>query len=214
MNYDYYDSYLEHSGIKGMKWGVRRYQNPDGSLTEAGKTRYFGNSKFNRIRAKITNNPDRRISKDIRRGIRNAAADTLRGTFSNKTDYTRKDARKMNRILPGAGTLIRNADTFSKQGFKDSMSRNKQAIKGFGKNASDTYGSDEWRKWKKRRIARAAVTGAALAAVGGAAIAGGIHKKKNSTPKYGSKRANNYINYRKQHDYDDDIRMYKRMNMM
>ena len=31
---------IYHSGIKGMKWGVRRYQNPDGSLTPAGKKRY------------------------------------------------------------------------------------------------------------------------------------------------------------------------------
>lgn len=31
---------LTHSGIKGMKWGVRRYQNKDGSLTPAGKKRY------------------------------------------------------------------------------------------------------------------------------------------------------------------------------
>lgn len=31
---------IEHSGIKGMKWGVRRYQNADGSLTPAGKARY------------------------------------------------------------------------------------------------------------------------------------------------------------------------------
>lgn len=33
----YYDSYLEHHGILGQKWGVRRYQNRDGSLTELGK---------------------------------------------------------------------------------------------------------------------------------------------------------------------------------
>lgn len=31
--------YLSHYGIMGVKWGVRRYQNEDGSLTEAGKKR-------------------------------------------------------------------------------------------------------------------------------------------------------------------------------
>lgn len=36
-----YGSELCHYGIKGMKWGVRRYQNEDGSLTEAGKKRYY-----------------------------------------------------------------------------------------------------------------------------------------------------------------------------
>lgn len=31
-----------HHGILGMKWGIRRYQNRDGSLTAAGKKRYYG----------------------------------------------------------------------------------------------------------------------------------------------------------------------------
>ena len=35
---------LYHWGIKGQKWGIRRYQNPDGSLTEEGKARYGGDS--------------------------------------------------------------------------------------------------------------------------------------------------------------------------
>lgn len=34
------ERYLEHHGIKGMKWGIRRYQNEDGTLTDAGKRRY------------------------------------------------------------------------------------------------------------------------------------------------------------------------------
>ena len=36
----YEDNYLAHFGIFGQKWGIRRFQNKDGSLTEEGKRRY------------------------------------------------------------------------------------------------------------------------------------------------------------------------------
>lgn len=40
-----WDSRLYHHGTKGMHWGIRRYQNEDGTLTEAGKKRYYVRGK-------------------------------------------------------------------------------------------------------------------------------------------------------------------------
>lgn len=51
------DYELYHHGIKGMKWGVRRYQNADGSLTNAGKKR--AEHKLNKLFEKS----DKAISK-------------------------------------------------------------------------------------------------------------------------------------------------------
>ena len=39
----YYTNYLEHHGIKGQKWGIRRFQNKDGTRTVAGKARQNNN---------------------------------------------------------------------------------------------------------------------------------------------------------------------------
>ena len=50
-------SELYHYGIKGQRWGVRRYQNPDGSLTPAGLVRYRIASKASQVSKNLSNKP-------------------------------------------------------------------------------------------------------------------------------------------------------------
>ena len=54
------DDALQHWGILGMKWGVRRFQNPDGSLTTAGRERY-GKSEGNKVKSGVINNTNTTI---------------------------------------------------------------------------------------------------------------------------------------------------------
>ena len=85
--------YLEHHGIKGQKWGIRRYQNPDGSLTETGKKHYLkkidraekrqrmGNIQYN------PNSKKREIYQDRHKnvlGVRDEMHDALVNLPSNK----------------------------------------------------------------------------------------------------------------------------------
>ena len=76
---------LMHWGVLGMKWGVRRYQNADGTLTAAGKKRYGTKSNFEKVqRAKKAASPDK-LKKQKAREKANARTEAEIAKYKKKT---------------------------------------------------------------------------------------------------------------------------------
>lgn len=60
---------LYHHGIKGQKWGVRRFQNKNGTLTNAGKKRYSDSSESTEKEALSQKNRHARSAKSLQRDV-------------------------------------------------------------------------------------------------------------------------------------------------
>lgn len=174
---------LYHHGILGMKWGVRRFQNEDGSYTKRGLERYRKSEKeYNKIKS------DYEQGKASRSDVR-----TAKKALSKNYDYLKKDYRAdkgkkayqegrtigSNRVKAYLGT--------SAVGFVGMA-----AAKGLAKYALEN--TADWRKFTIANTASWAVLGAA--ALGqGAIIAKTISDNKNlrayythSTPKDDKKK--------------------------
>lgn len=78
---------LYHHGVIGMKWGIRRYQNKDGSLTRAGKKRY--SEDYNETR-NIKRKGIKRMSNEDLRKVNNR--DQLERTYRNNNSKIAKGA--------------------------------------------------------------------------------------------------------------------------
>lgn len=77
------DGELYHWGIKGMKWGVRRYQNKDGSLTAAGRKHYASENEKLKAREKVIKGREKAAARQAKLDAKKAELDAREAALKN-----------------------------------------------------------------------------------------------------------------------------------
>ena len=119
---------LYHHGIKGMRWGVRRYQNADGTLTPKGEKRYYG--KANALQKDIDS------FAPIKNGLKTKKGKQLL-TSKDVSDSVRA-LEKQRDAARAKGDALRERDLQKMQ--RREQIRNSDALKKFAKGAAITAG--------------------------------------------------------------------------
>ena len=106
----YSDENLSHHGIKGQKWGVRRWQNADGSYNEAGERRYRGeNSKMAKAYAKAAKLRAKAEKNRVKAKKYEQKRDAIKGRFF-QTDISIGRANSADRKRARAETKARRQE--------------------------------------------------------------------------------------------------------
>lgn len=138
--------YLVHHGIKGQKWGVRRYQNSDGSLTQLGKRRLVGDKDikkdFDKTRSTAyTKAESHRYSVDDSKGHRVVTETVYREKFGGRGYYT--TVHDPNRSSSGhGGTYGRFGTSSSSKEMEDRYDKIYEGVKEQRRQQSKAPGSE------------------------------------------------------------------------
>lgn len=101
---------LVHSGVKGMKWGVRRYQNADGTLTEAGKKRYARDAREKEF-SKYDDSTGKYYKSSKKNGRSDLEVDAKR--------YVKEDMERTKRLTDAGSTMSRNLKEANSKAIKN-----------------------------------------------------------------------------------------------
>lgn len=126
-------TYLAHAGVKEMKWGLRRYRNYDGTLTEEGKKRYY------KYTGKEYSLEDDKNTKKALQSITKTLKDNANASRSQASDY-----KKIGDSVKSRGKITTDIKKMSDNELKEKIKRksleNRYVDEINAKTASPTIG--------------------------------------------------------------------------
>lgn len=175
---------LVHYGIKGQKWGIRRYQNEDGTLTEAGK----------------------------KRAAKQEIRSTVKGYRSSRKTDPKTDFLKINRPNSAARTYYRRERATSLITYRNSGHNLDKKVSGLSKEQIENgrYRVARARNIRRKTMAALTATGVTIATGGivplgvlagvGMNFINGGHYYQGESATYGTRRAQREIETKKKKD--------------
>lgn len=134
-----YENELTHYGIKGMKWGVRRFQKKDGGLTSVGRNRYSDDSASegsNKKQSSTQEQKKARMKKVVKIGA--AVAGTALAAYgAYKISNVVKDKAYNKLMDEGRGVVERNMARYKQNSIDNIRSYKRYANKTYGKVDQD-----------------------------------------------------------------------------